>query len=172
MHLIDGLQDRQLEVDIAQDRRHVVDMLLHLHDLGFGQASRLGQDLARHRELADLGQVGRDLHGRDLLRAGLEALGDRDREAGEPARMAGQVGIAQLDRTDQRRHHLLHRPLALVLLLDQFGHVAGHGDDAGDLAALVLVGHLGNLQVMQAGAEVDLLVDRHRLALVERAPVR
>src|SRR3546814_4095300 len=107
-------------------------------------------DLLADRQLADLGQVGGELQGGQVLLAAAELPAHRERELGDPARVPGQVGVAQLDGAHQRGHHLVDGALLLLSLLHQLGDVAGHRDDAARLAVGVEEGrseeHTSELQ--------------------------
>lgn len=93
VHLVDGLEDGELEVDLAQDVQRMVDVALHHELFLFGELVDLGQHGLVDEYLADLGQVGGELHCGLDLGGQARVVGQQRGYVAHQQRVPGQVRV-------------------------------------------------------------------------------
>ena len=171
VHLVHGFEDGQLEVDLAQDVGSVVHMFLDHELLLFRELVDLGQHGLVDEDLADLGQVGGDLHRGLVLGGQLQAVGQQGRDVAHEDGVPGQVRVRELDGLDQGFNRLGDGLALALLCLDHVRDVAEHGHDALGRAGVVPERDLGDLEVVLLGLEEDALREGHGLSGLQRLVV-
>ena len=102
--LKDHLRHRLVEVDRRQDVVAGLGVLLDEIELDHTQAPGLGQDLGRHRDLADVVDEARQPQPVEVIRRHAHLGRDGHRELGHASLVPGGVGVARFHDVPHRQH--------------------------------------------------------------------